>query len=151
MERFEEILIKYEFPTRTGQPQTTIEELERAIKFNLPNDYKFFLVNYNGFENFIGKEYVRFWDIDELLEMNKGYLIFENLPMTLGIGGNGAGEFIAIEKTEQNNSRVVLSPFIDTNKINHIEIGKSFSDFLIRLENGKEWFENTDKSNQSHE
>jgi hypothetical protein len=59
--------------------------------------------------------------------------------MTLGIGGNGSGEFIAIEHFGNNNLRIVLSPFI-IEKEAHIEIGTSFTDFLQRLENEQEWF-----------
>lgn len=145
MEKFEEILIKYKFPKRTEQTRTTVEEIEARINFKLPNDYKSFLLNFEGFENFIGNEYVRLWDIDELIETNVGYEIIENLPLTIGIGTDGAGEFIAIEKSQQDSVRVVLSPFIGLDKQDHIEIGESFSDFLVRLENGQEWFENADE------
>src|SRR5947209_18687 len=96
IETFEEILIKNKFPKRTEQPLTQIGGIETVIKFMLPDDYKYYLSN-TGFETFIGTEYVRLWDVDELVDMNKGYFIFENLPLTLVIGGNGAGEFIAIE------------------------------------------------------
>ncbi len=146
MERFEEILIKNKFPKRTEHPQTQIAEIETAIKFTLPDDYKFFLSNYSGHEAFIGKEYVRLWDIDELLEMNNGYEILEYLPLTLAIGGNGAGEFIAIEKIGLNDLRVALAPFIGMDeREQHIEIGNSFTDFLVRLDNGREWFEEINK------
>jgi hypothetical protein len=48
--------------------------------------------------------------------------------------------FIAIEHLDDNNLRIVLSPFI-IEKEAHIEIGTSFTDFLQRLENGQEWFD----------
>jgi len=100
----------------------------------------FYIQNYLGFEETIGREYVRLWDINELMEKNKGYCITETLTNTLGIGTNGGGEFIAIEQFEIDNYRVVLSPFIDLDKKYHIQIGSSFSDFLIRLDQGLEWF-----------
>jgi len=80
------------------------------------------------------------WDIDELIGANIDYQIFENLPKTLAIGGNGSSKFIAIEQTVDNSIRVVLTPFIDLDKQYHIEIGISFTDFLQRLDNGQEWF-----------
>jgi hypothetical protein len=83
---------------------------------------------------------MRLWDFDELVETNKDYGIFDNLSNTLGIGGNGSSEFIAIELISNGNYRIVLSPFIDLDKQYHIEIGTSFTDFLVRLDNGQEWF-----------
>lgn len=140
MERFEEILTKYNFTKRTNKPKTTFEESEKIINFKLPNDYKTFALNYSGLEGFIGEQYIRLWDFDEVIEMNIDYQIFEHLPNTLAIGGNGGGEYIAIEQLNDNSLRIVLSPFLIEEEA-HIEIGISFTDFLERLENRKEWFE----------
>lgn len=139
MDNLEQILTKYNWPQRTESALTTIEEIEDFIKSKLPHDYVSFLRKYMGSEGFIGQEYVVLWNIDELIEFNKTYCIPDNLPQTLGIGGNGASEFIAIELLN-NKYRIVLSPFIDLDEQYHIEIGTSFSDFLLRLDNGKNWF-----------
>lgn len=139
MENFEEIFSKYEIVKRNNKPKTTFEEIEKIINFKLPEDYKSFALNYSEFEDFIGEQYIRLWNFDEIIEINTEYGIFENLPKTLGIGGNGSGEFIAIEKLDNDNLRVVLSPFI-IEKEARIEIGNSFTEFLERLENGTEWF-----------
>lgn len=56
--------------------------------------------------------------------------------MTLGIGDNGSGECIALEKCINAKTRVILSSFIDLDKQYHIEIGSSFTDFL----DGERWF-----------
>jgi hypothetical protein len=139
MENFEEIFSKYEIAKRISKPKTTFEEIEKIINFKLPEDYKSFALNYSEFEDFIGEQYIRLWNFDEIIEINTEYGIFENLPKTLGIGGNGSGEFIAIEKLYNDKLRVILSPFI-IEKEAHIEIGNSFTEFLERLENGTEWF-----------
>ena len=141
METFEKVLDKYNCPKRTEKPLATVDEIEKIIKFKLPFDYKVYLQNYLGFEEEIGQEYIRLWDFDDIIETNKDYGIIDNLPNTLGIGGNGSSEFIAIELVDNGNYRIVLSPFIDLDKQYHIEIGTSFTDFLIRLDNGQEWFE----------
>jgi len=141
LEQFEQIIDKYCGSIRTFKSKTTIEEIENIISFRLPSDYKAFLQNYYGFEGSIGQEYLRLWNVDEILESNKGYNIFDYLTNTIGIGGNCGGEFIAIEITDSENYRIVLSPFIDLDKQYHIEIGKSFTDFLVRLENGIKWFD----------
>lgn len=52
--------------------------------------------------------------------------------MTIGIGDNGAGEFIGLEKFSDGRIKIILTPFIDLEREYHIEIGNSFSDFLTR-------------------
>ena len=141
MLEIEKLFDKYSFQKRTEKPKTTIEEVENRINFLLPEDYKFYATNYIENESFVGNEFVRLWDFNEILELNSGYEITEYLKNTIAIGGNGSGEFIAIENLENGEYRIVLSPFIDLDNINHIEIGNSFTDFFERLENGKDWFE----------
>ncbi|MCP1382392.1 SMI1/KNR4 family protein [Runella salmonicolor] len=141
MTELEAILTKYNFPKRTTRATTKVEEIENRIGFPLPDDYKFYLDNYTEHEEFVGPELVNLWDIDELLSINKDTGIFDNLPLTLGIGNNPSSEFIAIEFMDNKNYRIVLSPFIDLDKQYHIDIGNSFTDFFVRLDNGQEWFD----------
>ena len=141
MTELETILTKYNFPKRTTRPTTRFEEIENQIGFPLPDDYKFYLDNYGEFEEFVGPELVSLWDFDELLSTNKQTGILDNLPFTLGIGNNPSSEFIAIEFIDNKNYRIVLSPFIDLDKQYHIDIGNSFTDFFVRLDYGKEWFD----------
>jgi hypothetical protein len=140
MKNFEEIFSKYKVVKRNNKPKSTFEEIEKIINFTLPEDYKFFALNYSEFEDIIGEQYIKLWNFDEIIEINTEYGIFENLHKTLGIGGNGSGEFIALKKLDTDNLKVVLSPFI-IEKEAHIEIGNSFTEFFERLENGKEWFD----------
>jgi cell wall assembly regulator SMI1 len=145
MNTTDDILKKYGWPTKTASTKGDSLDIERETGFELPDDYKDFLLKHGGHETHIGEQYVKLWDIDDLLSLNQSYKIFENLPGTIGIGDNGAGEFIGIEKPDDGGLRVVLSPFIDLDKQYHIEIGKSFTDFLIRLDNGEEWFKDIGK------
>lgn len=144
MKTTDEILKKYDWPIRTTLDKTDLVDIEREIGFALPADYKDFLFRHGGHETQIGEEYVKLWDKDELLSLNQDYRILENLPATIGIGDNGAGEFIGIEKLEDGRLRIILTPFIDLDNQYHIEIGKSFTDFLLRLDNGEEWFKGTE-------
>ena len=141
MTELESILKKYNFPKRTTRPTTKFEEIEKYIGFPLPVDYKFYLDNYNEYEEFVGPELVSIWDFDELLSQNINTGIFDNLPLTLGIGNNPSNEFIAIEFITEMKYRIVLSPFIDLDKQYHIDIGSSFTDFFVRLDKGKGWFD----------
>ena len=120
-------------------PKTTFDDIEKFVGFKLPEDYKYFLSTFSGHEKFVGPEYVRLWDIDEIIKTNKDYELVEYLTDTLGIGGNGGGDFIGIEITSSDNYRIILSPFL-YEKQAHIEIGKTFTDFLSRLDNGQGWF-----------
>ena len=79
-----------------------------------------------------------------MLEWNEGYAIIENLKMTIGIGDNGGGEFIGLEKIVDGKIRTILTPFIDLDKEYHIEIGISFTDFLKRMDNGEKWFKESE-------
>lgn len=135
-----EILKKYNWPPRTTSDKTNLVDIEKGIGFQLPGDYRNFLLRYRGHETQIGEEYIKLWGIDDLLRLNQDYKILENLSATIGIGSNGAGEFIGIEKPDDDQPRIILTPFIDLDEQLHIEIGKSFTDFLVRLDKGEEWF-----------
>jgi hypothetical protein len=136
----EQILTKYKFPRRTTAPITSFEAIENKVGFALPDDYKYYLNHYTEYEEFIGPELPVIWDIDDLVDCNTRTGIFENLPFTLGIGSSPASEFIALECID-NKYRVVLSPFIDLDPACHINIGDSFTDFFVRMDSGREWFE----------
>lgn len=135
------LLKKYGIRKRTESITDQVGLVEQKFGFCLPRDYIEFASNYFGFEKFIGEEFLRLWNLEELIQMNIDYEITTELDNTIGIGTNGASEFIAIEKIAKENFRVVLSPFIDLNKECHIDIGSSFTNFLLRLNHGKEWFE----------
>jgi SMI1-KNR4 cell-wall len=140
MNHLDEILERIGCSKRVKPLNYNFDTIEELIKFKLPEDYKYFIQNYEGYCDSIGNQFVILQDGDELLEYNIGYNIFTNLPKTLAIGGNGGGEFIALEMTENNILRVIISPFIDLSNQYHIEIGNSFTDFLSRLEGGENWF-----------
>lgn len=139
MESLEDLLTTYNFQKREIEPGINIEETESIIGFGLPGDYKTFLKSYEAFEDFIGPQYLRLWNIDELLESNEGYGIIEAFSNTIGIGTNGSGDFIGIQLVDFGEYRVILSPLIFEEEY-HIEIGTSFHDMIFRLHNGTEWF-----------
>lgn len=144
MSQIETILSKYKVSRREKELNEVVESIENRLGFTFPEDYKEYLLNYQGFEGSIGEEYVILWDLNDLLEQNEEYFILENLPATVGIGSNGAGELIALERKDENEFRVVLTPFIDLSQEYHIHIGDSFTDFLQRLKNGQAWFNETE-------
>ncbi len=64
-----------------------MEAIENKLKYELPSDYKSFLLNYRGFEGFIGPEYVVLWEAGEIIGHNTGYGIPEYLPGILLASG----------------------------------------------------------------
>ena len=142
METFENILNKFDWPKRAEGSNASFHDVEKICGFELPDDYKSFLQKFSGYDDFIGTKFVALWDLNEIIEANMDCRIIANLPNTIGIGTDGAGEFIGLEKITKNSCRVILSPLIDLDKQYHVTIGSSFTDFLIRLDNGQEWFKN---------
>jgi len=135
-----EIISKYSFPRRDINSSVEICDVESYSNLKLPVDYVYYLENYFGIDQFIGVEFVKLWSLEEIIEANESYNIVNELHHTIGIGSNGSGEFIGIEFGKNENIKIILSPFIDLNKEYNIEIGSSFTDFLIRLDNGVDWF-----------
>jgi hypothetical protein len=143
MNALENTLLKHTFSKVLNEQSINLNNVEAFINFPLPEDYKYYLSNFLAFEGFIGSEYFCLWSKDELIELNNEYSIV-SLPQTLGIGSNGAGEFIAIVALEGGKYSIVLSPFVDLNSQYHIKIGNSFTDFISRLDKGQEWFDDTE-------
>lgn len=139
-EDLERIIEKYSFPKRDVNSAVEVIDIELYSKLKLPEDYIFYLENYHGIDQFIGVEFINLWSLEEIIKTNKNYNIVEELNQTIGIGSNGSGEFIGIRVGENENIKIILSPFIDLNTKYHIEIGTSFTDFLVRLDNGIDWF-----------
>jgi hypothetical protein len=140
MVHLQNIISKYSFPKRDIKPNIEVVDVELYSKLKLPKDYVFYLENYFGIDQFIGVEFINLWSLEEIIETNKNYNITEELEQTIGIGSNGSGEFIGITLDKNENVKIILSPFIYLNKEHHIEIGTSFTDFLVRLDKGIDWF-----------
>ncbi|MBB4806111.1 hypothetical protein HNP38_001383 [Chryseobacterium defluvii] len=143
MKDFENILIENGWKKHIENSENSsliFEDIEKMIGFKLPDDYSEYVQNFYGGENFIGNEYIILWDLNDLVEYNQDYEIIQNLKNIIGIGGNGGGEFIGIEYLKDSEYRIVLCPLIGMNEKDFMEIGSSFSDFLMRLQLGKNWF-----------
>jgi hypothetical protein len=111
------------------------------VGFKLPEDYVFFLTNYSGYETFLGDMYFVLWDEAELLSLNEGYEVQYYLPDMLAIGSNGGGEMIGLQNIENSIFKIILLPLGSMKETEQqITIGDSFTDFLRRMNNGENWF-----------
>ena len=61
---------KYHFVERKEKLAFSFSEIEEKIGFIMPADYKYFLENYCSFEGFVGNEFIRLWNYEELTENN---------------------------------------------------------------------------------
>ena len=119
---------------RRAAPATdgAIAQFEYAFGHSLPRDYVDFLKTTNGGEGTIGAAYVRFWNVEELLEMNRGYNVQAQVPGLLAIGSDGGGGAFAFD-TRQTPWTVVCIPFIVMLFEDAVPVGNSFTEFIQRL------------------
>jgi len=138
MENLEYLLNKYEFERR---PKPLEQDTLNILSFQLPEDYKYYLENYESFEGFIGKNFMRLWPAEELAESNNDYEFPEYRPNILGIGTDGGGNFIGIAFRVDSTHSIIHSDFLNDEEEHFLELGTSFLDMLIQLDNGRDWFE----------
>lgn len=137
--QFEIILEKYQFPKRVTPAKIFLNQVENKFNVHFPDDYGTYLLNYFGFETSIGREYVELWDIEQVILNNERIFLQEYLPGAFGIGSNAGGELIAFGNIGNGDFNIILTPFIGMDS--PIDIGSSFTDFLVRLDNGRRWFD----------
>jgi len=118
--------------------------IEQNIGFSLPADYKYYLNNYEPFDDWIGEQYVSLYNFDTVIQMNS-FVTDESmnnqmrLSKTVAIGSNGASEIIGLRSMSDLSFLAVIGQYI-YDLDDHIKIGISFTDMVQRLYNGADWF-----------
>ena len=108
---------------------------EQKYKFNLPKDYKDFLLHSNGGEGEIGENgYLRLFPIEELIEVNNDYSIFEYLNNILVFGSDGGGIGYAFDVS---NDSIVEVDFNSLNENDIFPLSENFDSFIEYLFNLK--------------
>lgn len=133
----DDLLISIGFTKVSPPDSSIIKKVKTIFDFIIPSDYQKYLTDFSQFEDNIGKEYVALWKGEQLIQSNIEYEIQVHLPKIFGIGSNGGGELIGIN---MESKEIILCPFLGFSEENFIKIGDSFTDFLVRLKNEKEWF-----------
>ncbi|KAA5543862.1 SMI1/KNR4 family protein [Roseiconus nitratireducens] len=117
------------FENNTGATTKEIAEVEAAIGSTFPNDYREFLIQFNGGEGYIGETYLFLWKAEELIELNYEYEVAQYCSNLLLIGSNGGGEAIGFATASKPWS-IVKVPFVGMDDSLIETCGKSFSEFL---------------------
>lgn len=122
------------FQSNEWATEEEISEAEQAVGFELPMDYREFLLQRNGGEGFVGSgSYLVLWAATSLAEFNRDYETSKHCPGVLLIGSNGGGEAFGIYDREDGAIRFVQIPFIGMERSLLEEMATSFKGFLIAL------------------
>ena len=66
-----------------------VARCQSNLRFSLPADYVQFLVQMNDGEGFVGRNYLRAWPVEDLIQFNKDYLVDEAAPELFLFGSSG--------------------------------------------------------------
>jgi hypothetical protein len=108
-----------------------IQNLENEIK-GLPKAYLSFLLYSDGGEGKInlGPGWFHIWSSIEVIALNKGYEIGENIPGFFGFGSSGGSELLAFDMRKNKKCELVMIPFIPMSEEKAISIAKDFEEFI---------------------
>jgi len=100
------------FSANSPADDKALEQFEKRSELALPTSYKKFLKCTNGGDGFIGKNrYVILWRLEELLELNESYRIYEFARGLFLFGSNGGGEAFAFDM-RSDQKLIVSMPYI---------------------------------------
>lgn len=118
------------FEINAPATETAIEDAERHFNYQLPTDYKRFLLFSNGLEGNIADNYLVLWSVEELVELNEAYHVKEFVPDIIIFGSDGGEEAFGFDITD-SNAKVVKLPFIGMGYIANEQLADTFEGFLL--------------------
>jgi hypothetical protein len=121
-----------EFDANPPASHDAVARCQSKLRFLLPADYVQFIEQMNGGEGFVGKNYLRAWPIEDLIQFNKEYLVDEAAPELFLFGSSGGGEAFAFD-TRSSPPPIVAVPFIVLRLEDAIMIAPTFGLFLQHL------------------
>jgi hypothetical protein len=125
------LLKKFEI---NGQTTTTdIENTEKDLNTQLPEDYKSFMVKTNGGEGFIGDQYLVLWKIEELATLNKESEVQNYAPTLTLFGTNGGGEALGFDTNQEGEKKIKIVPLIGMSPKTALPVADTFENFLENL------------------
>ncbi|GAC1405818.1 MAG: SMI1/KNR4 family protein [Pyrinomonadaceae bacterium] len=124
--------------TKTGIWRSEVPASESAIQqllidccLPLPAAYLNQLRHSNGGEGDIGIEpgWVSFWKVEEMMELNRGFEVAENIPGFFGFGSNGGGEMLAFKVVDSGQFPIYMIPFTIMSEEDAVLIAEDFAAF----------------------
>ena len=121
-----------EFDANPPASYDAVARCQSKLRFLPPADYVQFLEQMNGGEGFVGKNYMRAWPVEDLIQFNKDYLVDEAAPELFLFGSSRGGEAFAFD-TRSSPPPIVAVPFIIISLEDAIVIASNFNSFLQHL------------------
>jgi hypothetical protein len=121
-----------DFSRMPGTTEQVLETAEKTLHIKLPDDYRRFVMQFNGGEGFIGKHYLILWKVEELDQFNRDYQVDDYAPGFLIFGSSGGVDGFAFD-TKANPYRVVQVPFIGLSREDAFFVADSFTRLLERM------------------
>lgn len=126
-----------------------LREAEITIGWELPADYRSFLVKSNGGNGFIGNTYLILWAIEELCRFNKEYRVNNYTPGLILFGSTGGGEAYAFD-TRKKPSFILRIPFVGMDFQYGTPIANNFDELTSKLvSDGQNRKEKNNRTNET--
>ena len=106
--------------------------LSELINLSLPDDYLSIFSDLNGWEGFIGDEYLILWKAEDLIKFNKEYLVDKYAPGIFLFGSDGGGEAFGFD-TRSKPYKIIQIPFIGMELQEVSFFADSFTHFLEKM------------------
>lgn len=124
-------LIEPHWYAEPGATEEHIRKQEAVLQVHLPEDYRLFLKWSNGGEGQIGDLYFSPWPVNQIKDLNVGYLIPRYLPGVVGIGSSlGPLCFGFDYRFKPENPPFVSVPFGDFDFDSVVVLGETFQKAL---------------------
>lgn len=122
--------------TRLAANASDIESTESQIGQPLPDDYRSFLLQTDGFEGFIDENvYLALWSVSEIPALNEAYATSRFLPGVILIGTDGGDTGYGFTRAE-GKARYVSVPLVGMNADAVLVLGESLRDAMERSKVG---------------
>ncbi len=117
-----------------GASEEELKNLSCLLPYPLPDDFLSFLKFSNGAFGMIGKYYLEICKAEDILKINKEYLVQYYIPELIIFGTDGGGEGYGFDYREKKTI-VVDVPFIGMEWNLARKKGDSFFDFMQKINN----------------
>jgi hypothetical protein len=112
-----------------------IQDLVSGCAIDLPDEYIEFLRFSNGGEGELGVDpgWFQIWPAEQVIQLNEGYKVTENIPGYFAFGSNGAGEMLVFDARSEQPWSVAMIPFIHMQSYEAKIIAPDFEAFVRQM------------------